>query len=89
MNSILKELKQPKPSWTQLRQIILDSGVKDFEETYRFLFEHISKYAPGREGTVSVILNEHLYQANFRIDKEINIASCLSKIVDAIKPQVI
>jgi len=89
MNSILKELKQPKPSWTQLRQIILDSGVKDFEETYRFLFEHISNYAPGREGTVSVILNEHLYQANFRIDKEINIASCLSKIVDAIKPQVI
>jgi replication factor C small subunit len=89
MNSILKELKQPKPSWTQLRQIILDSGVKDFEETYRFLFEHISKYAPGREGTVSVILNEHLYQANFRIDKEINIASCLSKILDAIKPQVI
>jgi replication factor C small subunit len=89
MNSILKELKQTKPSWTTLRQIILDSGVNDFEELYRFLFDHVSKYAPGREGTVSVILNEHLYQANFRIDKEINIASCLSKIIDAIKPQVI
>ena len=89
MNSILKELKQSKPNWRTLRQIILNSGVKDFEELYRFLFEHISKYAPGKEGTISVILNEHLYQANFRIDKEINIASCLSKIVDAIKPQVI
>jgi replication factor C small subunit len=89
MNSILKELKQTKPSWITLRQIILDSGVNDFEELYRFLFDHITKYAPGREGTVSVILNEHLYQANFRIDKEINIASCLSKIIDAIKPQVI
>lgn len=89
MNSILKELKQPKPNWRTLRQIVVDSGVNDFEELYRFLFDHVSKYAPGREGTVSVILNEHLYQANFRIDKEINIASCLSKIIDAIKPQVI
>jgi DNA polymerase III delta prime subunit len=89
MNSILKELKQPKPNWKTLRQIVVDSGVNDFEELYRFLFDHVSKYAPGREGTVSVILNEHLYQANFRIDKEINIASCLSKIIDAIKPQVI
>lgn len=89
MNSILKELKQPKPSWVKMRQIILDSGVKDFEEFFRFLFENISKFAPGREGTVSVILNEHLYQANFRIDKEINVASCLSKIIDATKPQVI
>lgn len=89
MNSILKELKQPKPSWVKMRQIILDSGVKDFEEFFRFLFENISKFAPGREGTVSVILNEHLYQANFRIDKEINIASCLSKVIDATKPQVI
>jgi hypothetical protein len=89
MNSILKELKQPKPNWRTLRQIVIDSGVNDFEEFYRFLFDNISKYAPGKEGTVSVILNEHLYQANFRIDKEINIASCLSKIIDAIKPQVI
>ena len=89
MNSILKELKQPKPNWRTLRQIVIDSGVNDFEEFYRFLFDNILKYASGKEGTVSVILNEHLYQANFRIDKEINIASCLSKIIDAIKPQVI
>jgi replication factor C small subunit len=89
VNSILKELKQPKPSWIALRQIIINSGVKDFEELYRFLFENVSKYAPGKEGTISVILNEHLYQANFRIDKEINISSCLTRIIDVIQPQVI
>jgi hypothetical protein len=38
---------------------------------------------------VSVILNEHLYQANFRIDKEINLSSALSKILEVIKKQVI
>lgn len=89
LKEIFQELKQKKPSFIKLRQTILDSGVKDFEECYRMLFDKSSEYAPGNEGKVSVILNEHLYQANFRIDKEINIASALYKILETIKPQVL
>jgi len=89
MNSLLKELKNKKPNWRELRKIIINSGVNDFEELYRFLFDNVSEYASGKEGSVSIILNEHLYQANFRIDKEINISSALAKIVEIIKPQVI
>ena len=89
MDKMMKELQQKKPSWRTLRQTIIDSGVNDFEEFYRYLFDNVGEYAPGREGSVSIILNEHLYQANFRIDKEINIASCLSKILEVIKPQVL
>jgi len=89
MNSLLKELKNKKPNWRELRKIIIESGVNDFEELYRFLFESAPEYASGREGSIAIILNEHLYQANFRIDKEINISSALAKIVETIKPQVI
>ena len=89
MNLLLKELKSKKPNWRELRKIIINSGVNDFEELYRFLFDNVSEYASGREGSISIILNEHLYQANFRIDKEINISSALAKIVETIKPQVI
>ena len=89
MNSLLKELKNRKPNWRELRKIIIESGVNDFEELYRFLFESAPEYALGREGSIAIILNEHLYQANFRIDKEINISSALAKIVETIKPQVI
>jgi replication factor C small subunit len=89
MNSLLKELTKKKPNWRELRKIIINSGVNDFEELYRFLFDNVSEYASGREGSISIILNEHLYQANFRIDKEINISSALAKIVETIKPQVI
>ena len=89
MNSLLKELKSKKPNWRELRKIIINSGVNDFEELYRFLFDNVSEYASSKEGSVSIILNEHLYQANFRIDKEINISSALAKIVEIIKPQVI
>ncbi len=81
---VLKELTETK-NWIKIRQIITDSGVKDFEELYRLLFEHISVYAKDKEGSVTIILNEHLFQANFRIDKEINIMSAIAKIIETIK----
>jgi len=81
---VLKELTQTK-NWIKIRQIIADSGVKDFEELYRLLFEHISVYAKNKEGSVTIILNEHLFQANFRIDKEINIMAAIAKIIETIK----
>jgi DNA polymerase III delta prime subunit len=84
IKEVLKELAGKK-SWIAIRQIIADSNVKDFEELYRSLFEYAPKYAPGKEGSVAIILNEHLYQANFRIDKEINIASCIAKIIEVLK----
>ena len=83
IKEVLKELAGKK-KWLTIRQIIADSNVKDFEELYRNLFEHAPKYAPGKEGSVAIILNEHLYQANFRIDKEINVMSAIAKIIDVI-----
>jgi replication factor C small subunit len=83
VKEVLKELAGKK-KWLTIRQIIADSNVKDFEELYRNLFEHAPKYAPGKEGSVAIILNEHLYQANFRIDKEINVMSAIAKIIDVI-----
>jgi replication factor C small subunit len=83
MLSILKELSTGK-NYTALRQILADSGVKEYEELYRYLFDNATKFAPGKEGSIAVILNTHLYQANFRIDKEINMASCLSQILETI-----
>jgi replication factor C small subunit len=79
---VLKELAQPKPDWKNIRQTIADSGVQDFEELFRSLFDYAPKYAPGKEGIITIILNEHLYQANFRIDKEINLMSAIAKIID-------
>ena len=83
IKEVLKELIGSK-KWLTIRQIIADSNTKDFEELYRNLFEYSSKYAPGNEGSVAIILNEHLYQANFRIDKEINVMSALAKIIEVI-----
>jgi replication factor C small subunit len=89
MDQVLRELVQKKPSWSNIRQIILDANVQDFEELYRYLYENAGLYAGGREGMVAVYINEYSYQANFRIDKEINVMALIAKLIELAKPQII
>jgi hypothetical protein len=46
-------------------------------------------YAGGQEGMVAVYINEYSYQANFRIDKEINVMALIAKLIELAKPQII
>ena len=82
LSALLNELKKTKPSIKEIRQIIQDSNVDDFEELFRFLFDNAEAYLPNREGTVAILINEHQYKANFRIDKEINMISLLQQIIN-------
>ena len=63
MNSVLEGLKNN--DFKGIRQIIADSGVDDYDELFRFLYENASEYLPGKEGTAAILVNEHLYKANF------------------------
>jgi DNA polymerase III delta prime subunit len=89
IKNVIKELSGTKPNFRNLRQIIADSGVNDYEELFRALFDYAPKYAPELEGSIAVILNDHLYQSNFRIDKEINIMSAIAKIIKLKKSNLI
>lgn len=82
MEDIVNELQQSKPKFNTIRQIVADSGVDDFDELFKFLYENSSKYLPGKEGTVAILINEHQYKSNFRIDKEINLMSLISNLIN-------
>ena len=83
---VLDELKKPSvKSFNLIRQIIANSDVEDFESLYRFLYDKLSEYAKGNEGYIICTLEEYMYHATFRLDKEINIMSCISKILETIK----
>ena len=84
IKEVLKELSKPNgktASWSTIRQIIANANVKDFEELYRTLYENSSEYAPGKEGMVAFHINEHSYQSNFRIDKEINCMALINQLI--------
>ncbi len=79
---VVKELSKSKPSFNEIRQIIANANVQDYEELYRFLYDNSSQYAASSEGMVAIYVNEYSYQANFRIDKEINCMALIARLVE-------
>jgi replication factor C small subunit len=80
---VINELKTGK-NWKNIRQIITDSNINDYDELFKALYENASVYAQGNEGMVTIILEEYQYHANFRVDKEVNIMACIAKIIQAL-----
>ena len=68
-------------SFNNIRQIIADANVDDFDELFRALYDRSSEYYKDKEGTAVLAINEHQYKANFRIDKEINIMSLIQTLI--------
>ena len=81
IDKVINELSN-KADFKTVRQIIANANVDDFDELFKSLYTKASKYLPGKEGTASILINEHQYKANFRIDKEINIMSLIQNLIN-------
>ena len=73
---------KPGKQFKEIRQIIADANVDDFDELFRALHDKSSEYLPNKEGTAAILVNEHQYKANFRIDKEINVMSLIQNLIN-------
>jgi DNA polymerase III delta prime subunit len=85
-DALLAELKKPSvKSFNNIRQIITNTDLEDFDDVYKFLYDKLNEYSNGNEGIVICYLEEYMYHATFRLDKEINIMACIAKILETIK----
>jgi DNA polymerase III delta prime subunit len=85
-SKILNELKKPNnKTFNNIRQIVADNDISSFEDIFRYLYENTNEYAIGNEGQIAIIINECIYQSNFRVDLEINFFSGISKIIEVLK----
>lgn len=86
-DKLLKELKSPsKSTFKNVRQIIADSNIEDFEDVFRFLYDSLDEYVKDdmNKGVITILIEEYMFHANFRIDKEINLMALISKILQVI-----
>jgi DNA polymerase III delta prime subunit len=86
-DGLLKELKSPtKPSFKNIRQILADSNLDDFEEIYRFLYDSLDEYGNNdlAKAMIVIEIENYMYHANFRIDKEINTCALIASILKII-----
>jgi DNA polymerase III delta prime subunit len=86
-DGLLKELKSPsKDSFKNIRQILADSNLDDFEDVYRFLYDSLDEYGNNdlAKALIVIEIENYMYHANFRIDKEINVMALLASILKII-----
>jgi len=78
---ILKSGADTKSKFTQIRQILADSKVRDYTKLYSTLYERVDEYAGNKVGTTIVNIAEAQYKDSLVVDKEINIMAMFVNIL--------
>ncbi len=87
---LVQILKQrEKNAWYQIRQLVADAQVDDFQTAYRYMFDNLSEFSYGNDAQLSVILDDFIWRAGVVPDKEINFAACIAKILETTKKQIL
>ena len=82
-------IKRDKNAWYQVRQLVADAQVDDFQTAYRYMFDHMSEFSYGNDAQLSVILDDFIWRAGVVPDKEINFAACIAKVLETNKKQIL
>ena len=64
-----------------IRQMLADSGAREFDGLFKVLYDNVSKYTD-REGEAILIIAKYQYEYTFVLEKEICIAAMLNKLLD-------
>ena len=81
--------KRDSKAWYQVRQLVADSQVDDFQTAYRYMFDNLSEFSYGNDAQLSVILDDFIWRAGVVPDKEINFAACIAKVLETNKKQLL
>ena len=66
-------------AFNQIRQLVADSNIRDYNELYRTLFENLDSFHNPVLGTI--IIAESQYQSVMSVDKEITFMGCIANLL--------
>ena len=72
---------QKKYKLHMIRQILADSGAREFDGLFKILYDNVSEYT-NKEGEAILIIAKYQYEYTFVLEKEICIAAMLNKLLD-------
>ena len=79
-DKIVDALKK-KLKLSVMRQMLADSGAREFDGLFKVLYDNVSKYTD-REGEAILIIAKYQYEYTFVLEKEICVAAMLNKLLD-------
>ncbi|HOS15549.1 MAG TPA: AAA family ATPase [Bacteroidales bacterium] len=83
---LLKEARTRTRVFDEIRQLVADASFSNYDEVYRYLFDHINEYSP-QEKVPMVILNlaESIYQSALVFEREITFVAAMHKLLTILK----
>lgn len=66
-------------NFTTIRQLVMDSNVRDYNELYRVLFERADEFT--NSAIATLIIADYQYKSIMAPDKEITFCGCIAKLL--------
>jgi replication factor C small subunit len=82
-------IKRDKNAWYQVRQLVADAQVDDFQTAYRYMFDNLTEFSYGNDASIIILLDEYSYRANVCPDKELNFAAFINSLLNITTKNVI
>ena len=71
-----------KAKLSEIRQILADSGSREFDDLFKYIYDKSSVLFGDREGEAILIIAKYQYEYTFVLEKEICIAAMLNKLLN-------
>ena len=71
-----------KDKLSEIRQIIADSGSREFDDLFKYIYDKSSTLFGDNEGEAILIIANYQYEYTFVLEKEICIAAMLKKLLE-------
>ena len=89
-DKVIEELKSSstntKQKFTNIRQIIADARVRQFDDLFRKLFDTIDEWAPEGKQAMSILsIADYQYKSALVVDKEINAMALIVNLLQILK----
>lgn len=83
---LLQSKKSAKDLFVEIRQLIANAKVRQFNDLFKILFEQLDSFTPdGKKGLVIIAIADAQYKDAFVTDKEINAMALIVNILNIIK----
>jgi DNA polymerase III delta prime subunit len=79
---LVELLKAPtNNTFNEIRQLVADAAFSNYEEVYKFLFDHVNEYAPNKQAEVILHLADAVYQTALVFEREITFVAAMHRLL--------
>lgn len=80
---LVELLKSPTKAgvFDEIRQLVADAAFSNYEEVYKYLFDHVNEYAPNKAPEVILHLADAVYQSALVFEREITFVAAMHKLL--------